>query len=133
MHIYGIFYAPAVFVCYSGREKAPHGTPDASQSLSRTDMQCTFTVYSMFRQTPACIFTIYPMCRQASRMHIYDMITIKEHDMHFIRIFTIYYTTGAFFHFHDTLYENEASAMLRQALACIFMTYSTSRSASSKA
>ena len=60
-------------------------------------------------------------------MHIYDIFTIQEHDVYLIRIFTIYYTTCVFLYFYDTLYENEASAMLRQALVCIFTIYSTPR------
>ena len=74
-----------------------------------------------------CIFTIYSMLRQAPSMHIYDIFAIKERDTYFLRIFAIYYATTIFRHFHDTLYENDASAMLRQAFVCIFTIYSTPR------
>ncbi len=46
-----------------------------------------------------CIFMIYSMRRQSYRMHSYGVFTIEEHNMYFIRIFTIYYATRRFSQF----------------------------------
>ena len=43
-----------------------------------------------------CIFAVYSMRRHAFCIHIYCTFAIQEHNMYFICIFTLYYTTTIF-------------------------------------
>ena len=110
MHIYDRNGDSKVIFLHRGTRQTP---PGASQglpehqnkyfgciftvySMLRQAFVCIFTVYSMLRKAFVCIFTVYSMLRQASCMHIYGIFMIKEHNVYFIRIFTLHYTTNVF-------------------------------------